>query len=86
MFQPEEPKVHKLRKSLYGLKQALKQWYEKFNDTMIQYDFIMNTPDSCMYLKLVGSDCVIICLYGDDMLIFSANVHVVDQRKSYFLI
>ncbi|KAL0551719.1 hypothetical protein IC582_010808 [Cucumis melo] len=31
----QENKVCKLRKSLYGLKQAPKQWYEKFNNTLI---------------------------------------------------
>ena len=34
-----------------------------------------------MYSKVIGSDCVIICLYVDDMLIFSTNMHVVNETK-----
>ncbi|XP_074266326.1 uncharacterized protein LOC141588800 [Silene latifolia] len=76
MLQPEgfvvkgqESKVYKLRKSLYGLKQAPKQWYEKFHNTLTDDGYITNNSDSCVYSKMFGSDCVIICLYVDDMLI-----------------
>ena len=48
---------------------------------MIQHDFAVNTSDSCVYLKLTDSDCVIICLYVDDMLIFDTNVYVVNETK-----
>jgi len=48
---------------------------------MIQHSFAVKTSDSCVYSKLIGSDCVIICLYIDDMLIFGANVHVVNETK-----
>ena len=34
-----------------------------------------------MYSKVIGSDCVIICPYVDDIFIFSANVHVVSETK-----
>lgn len=90
MSQPEgfvvlgqEDKVCKLRKSLYGLKQAPKQWYEKFDSTVVSNGFIVNNSDSCVYSKLIGSDCVIICLYVDDMLIFGNNLKVVNDTKLF---
>ena len=55
----QKNKVCKLRKSLYGLMQAPKQWYEKFNFTLIDSDFIVNSSDTCVYSKMIGSDCVI---------------------------
>jgi len=45
----QENKVCRLRKSLYGLKQALKQWYEKFDISLVQNGFIVNLSDSCVY-------------------------------------
>lgn len=41
----------------------------------------MNTSDSCVYSKAIGSDCVIIHLDVDDMLIFGTSVHVVNKTK-----
>ena len=41
----------------------------------------MNFSDSCVYSKLIGSDCVLICLYVDDMLIFGTNLLVVNETK-----
>lgn len=79
----QEDKVCRLKKSLYGLKQAPKQWYKKFNKTLTSDGFIANTSDSCVYSKLIGSDCVIICLYVDDMLIFGNNLHVVETTKNF---
>lgn len=85
----QEHKVCKLRKSLYGLKQAPKQWYEKFNNTLVDHgfrantSFIVNTSDSCVYTKLIDSDCVIICLYVDDMLIFGTSLKVVIEIKEF---
>ena len=44
-------KVCKLVKSLYGLKQALKQWHEKFDNTMITNGFRINECDKCVYIN-----------------------------------
>ena len=61
MTQPEgfvvlrqEDKVCKLKKSLYGLKQALKQWNEKFNITLVDNDFVVNSYDTFVYSKMIG--------------------------------
>ena len=48
---------------------------------MIQHGFAANTSDSCVYSKVISSNCVIIRLYVDDMLIFGTNVHVVNETK-----
>ena len=45
----------KLKKSIYGLKQASRQWYLKFNNTITSFGFKENTVDQCIYLKVSGS-------------------------------
>ena len=43
--------VCKLKKSIYGLKQASQQWYIKFNDTITSFGFQEITVDRCIYPK-----------------------------------
>ena len=45
----------KLKKSIYGLKQASRQWYLKFNNTITSFGFKENIVDQCIYLKVSGS-------------------------------
>jgi hypothetical protein len=40
-----------MRKSIYGLKQASKQWYLKFDETIRSFDFKENEEDNCIYAK-----------------------------------
>ena len=82
MSQPEgfvesgkEKKVCKLVKSLYSLKQVPKQWHEKFDQIVLSYGFQINNSDKWVYVKQFGDRrCVILCLYVDDILIFSCNI------------
>ncbi|KAL0291226.1 UNVERIFIED_CONTAM: Retrovirus-related Pol polyprotein from transposon TNT 1-94 [Sesamum angustifolium] len=41
-------KVCKLVKSLYGFKQAPKQWHEKFDKTILAFGFTVNENDKCI--------------------------------------
>jgi hypothetical protein len=47
----QEGMVCKLLKSLYGLKQASKQWHEKFDETLTSVGFIVNEADKCLYYR-----------------------------------
>ena len=64
-----EKKVCKLVKSLYSLKQALKQWYEKFDLVILLDGFVHNSFNKCMYSKFTKEYEVIVCLYVDNILI-----------------
>ena len=90
MEQPEgfvlpgnENKVCKLIKSVYGLKQAPKQWHEKFDFVILEFGFEHNTADKCIYSKFTENYGVIICLYVDDMLIIGTNMLGVNDTKKY---
>ena len=79
----QEEKVCKLLKSLYGLKQAPKQWHENLDNVLLCDGFSTNDVDKCVYTKLENGECVIICLYVDDMLIFFTCIDIVSKTKLF---
>ena len=66
----QEHLVCRLRKSLYGLKQASRQWYKKFHDFIQSVSFSKSDQDHCPFTKIVqdGSP-VFLIIYVDDMLL-----------------
>lgn len=83
MVPKQDNKACKLVKSLYRLRQALKQWHEKFDNTLISNGYTVNESEMCVYSKLSKESRVIICLYIDDMLIFETNLKVVKNTKKF---
>ncbi|GJX58458.1 zinc finger, CCHC-type containing protein [Tanacetum coccineum] len=68
-----ENKVCKLIKYLYRLKQAPKQWYQKFDDVVLSSGYLLNQADKCVYSKFDETSKGVICLYVDDMPIFGTD-------------
>ena len=69
----------KLKKSIYGLKQASKQWYLRFNDTITSFGFKEYAVDQCIYLKVSGSKFIILVLYVDDILLASNDLGLLHE-------
>jgi len=79
----QKGKVCKLLKSLYGLKQAKKQWHEKFDRTLTYAGFAVNEADKFVYYQFGGGEGVILCLYVDDILIFGTSLDVIKEVKDF---
>ena len=82
-FQGRRKKVCKLVKSLYGLKQALKQWHNKFDHVLVTNGYSINNGDKCIYIKYEDNTYVVTYLYVDDMLIFGTSLEVVCETKKF---
>jgi len=74
-------KVYKLVKSLYGLKQALKQWYKKIDKIMLANEFIINKVDKYVYIKNIDKCYVIIGFYMDEMSILDNNDYMIKSTE-----
>ena len=78
----QENLVCKLKKSLYRLKQSLRQWYKRFDSYMIQIGYRRCEYDCCVYVKsLDDSSCIFLLLYVDDMLIAVMSMIKVNKLK-----
>ena len=78
----KEEYVCRLRKSLYGLKQALRKWYKKFESVMCEQGYKKTTSDHCVFIKKLSDDnFIILLLYVDDMLIVGKDISMIDRLK-----
>ncbi|KAH9698402.1 Integrase catalytic domain-containing protein [Citrus sinensis] len=75
--------VCKLTKSLYGLKQSLRQWYKRFDRFMKGQRYTRNKFDHCVYFrKLQEGSFIYLLLYVDDMLIASKSKDEIEKLKT----
>ncbi|KAD6796559.1 hypothetical protein E3N88_07455 [Mikania micrantha] len=86
-FMPEgqEHLVCKLKKSIYGLKKASRQWYLKFDEVMKKHGFLKNQVDQCTYLKMSGNNFTILVLYVDDILLAIIGIEIHRDRVNELL-
>ena len=73
--------VCKLKKSLYGLKQSPRMWYQKFDTYILGLGFVRSKVDQCVYSKQMGDHFINIVLYFDDMLLIGNNKDVINEVK-----
>jgi hypothetical protein len=73
--------VCKLKKSLYGLKQSPRMWYQKFDTYMLGLGFTRSKEDHCVYFKLIGDHLIYLVLYVDDMLLIG-NKEIIQDVKT----
>jgi len=73
--------VCKLKRSLYGLKQSPRMWYQKFDAFSLKVGFVRSEEDNYVYLKIIDDQVLIIVLYVDDMLFIGNNKEMIRELK-----
>lgn len=72
-------KVCLLQKSLYGLKQAGRNWNITLKKTLKSFGLMQSQVDQCIYFN---QDCsLIIAIYVDDLLIVAQSATILDDLK-----
>jgi hypothetical protein len=79
----QERKVCKLKRSIYGLKQASRQWNIKFHQAILKGGFTMMEEDHCVYLKRSNNSFIILSLYVNDILIAGNSKEMIDTTKKW---
>jgi len=74
----------KLRKTLYGLKQTSREWYEHLNTFLIQNEFKCGKLKTILFRKDYHDNFIIVQIYIDDI-IFYLNNELLYKEFSKFI-
>ncbi|KAL9250908.1 Retrovirus-related Pol polyprotein from transposon TNT 1-94-like protein [Drosera capensis] len=89
MFQPPgyettgENHVCRLRKSLYGLKQSPRAWFEKFSRVVQNNGFSRSYADSSLFVHRRSQGAVVLLVYVDDIIITGDDTAGIAKMKSH---
>ncbi|WVZ84359.1 LOW QUALITY PROTEIN: hypothetical protein U9M48_031399, partial [Paspalum notatum var. saurae] len=72
-------RVYKLRKALYGPKQAPRAWYARLKSFLLKSGFVMGSVDKTLFLLSRGGDTTIVRIYVDDI-IFGGSSHALIKQ------
>jgi len=75
-------KISKLKKSIYGLKQASHSWNIHFDEVVKRFDFYQNEEEPYVYKKESGSAVVFLILYVDNILLIAKDIPMLQSIKT----
>eukprot|EP00253_Pinus_taeda_P001717 PITA_01717 len=81
-IQTDSNLICRLKKSLYGVKQAPRAWYAKMDSFLLDAGFCRCHSDNTVYTKKVGNSLIILVLYVDDLILTSSEPNLIHHVKS----
>ena len=78
-----ETKVCRLRKSLYGLKQAFRNWFEKFTVSLKAIGFSQSAADYSLFTLQHGKSFIAILIYVNDVIVTGNDAAHISSIKSF---
>lgn len=71
--------VCKLVKSLYGLKQASRAWFECFTSHLLSLGFVASHSDTSLFVRNFGDNLTYLLLYVDDIIVTGNQPSYIQQ-------
>nr|GFC91106.1 retrovirus-related Pol polyprotein from transposon TNT 1-94 [Tanacetum cinerariifolium] len=65
--------VYKLKKTLYGLKQVSRAWYDMLSSFLISQDFSKGLVDPTLFIHRNGNDLLLVQIYVDDIIFVAST-------------
>ncbi|KAJ0546332.1 putative RNA-directed DNA polymerase [Helianthus annuus] len=76
-------KACKLKKSLYGLKQASRNWYQKFTNSLLEMGFKQTGADHSLFTFKDKNVFIAVLIYVDDVIIVGDNLNKIQETKVF---
>ncbi|KAJ3704067.1 hypothetical protein LUZ61_007772 [Rhynchospora tenuis] len=76
-------KVCRLKKSLYGLRQAPRMWFSKLTAALENYGFAQSRADYSLFVYNKGDVFLTVLVYVDDLVIAGNNHDAINHFKKY---
>nr|GEU81609.1 retrovirus-related Pol polyprotein from transposon TNT 1-94 [Tanacetum cinerariifolium] len=71
--------VCKLDKAFYGLKQALRAWYETLSTFLTKHKFVRGKIDNTLFVYKTQTDVILVQIYVDDIIFGSTSTKLCKQ-------
>ncbi|KAJ7982285.1 Retrovirus-related Pol polyprotein from transposon TNT 1-94 [Quillaja saponaria] len=78
-----EGKICKLKKSMYGLKQSPRAWFDRFSWAMLSFGYQQSNADHTMFIKHCNGKITILIVYIDDIVVIGDNPEEVSRLKNH---
>ena len=70
-----------LKRSLDGLKQALKIWFEKFQTALFGFSFTQRQYSPSLFLQRIDKGIVVLIIYADDIVVSGFDQDAISEIK-----
>lgn len=77
----QENKVYRLKKALYGLRQAPRAWNVKLNHILRGLKFLRCSKEPSLYRKEVSNELLVVVVYVDDLLVTGSSLKLIESFK-----
>ncbi|XP_040374694.1 uncharacterized protein LOC112199378 [Rosa chinensis] len=75
--------VCRLNKSLYGLKQASRNWFSKFSNAIQKAGYRQSKADYSLFTRVVGNSFTAVLIYVDDIVITGNDPKAIELLKAF---
>ncbi|CAA0839680.1 cysteine-rich RLK (RECEPTOR-like protein kinase) 8 [Striga hermonthica] len=79
----KEGQVCHLVKSLYGLKQASREWNTELTKKVLEFGLVQSSYDNCLFTQRGAEGYLAMLVYVDDVLFTASNIQLLEGLKRF---